>query len=80
MRYVVDTHTLVWYLSGDTRLGVEASQVLSDPSVSLIIPTLVLAEAKHISERKRIAITFDEIMRAIVSATRITISPSIFSL
>lgn len=41
MRYVVDTHTLVWYLGGDARLGVEASRVLSDPSASLIIISFV---------------------------------------
>lgn len=54
MRYVVDTHALVWYLTNDTRLGVGARQVLDDPSALLVIPTIVLAEAKHISERKPI--------------------------
>ncbi len=75
MRYVVDTHALVWYLSNDPRLGLEARRILAEPSTFLIIPTLVLAEAKHISERKRTTITFDEIMRTVASARRITIFP-----
>jgi PIN domain nuclease of toxin-antitoxin system len=75
MRYVVDTHTLVWFLSGDSRLGAKAREILADPSSQLLIPTLVLAEAKHVSERKRVAITFEGIMRTIASASRITILP-----
>jgi predicted nucleic acid-binding protein len=75
MRYVVDTHALVWFLSRDSRLGDEALRILADSSAQLIIPTIVLAEAKHISDRKRVSITFDEIMRAIVATPRITIFP-----
>jgi len=73
MRYVVDTHALVWYLTNDTRLGVGARQVLDDPSALLVIPTIVLVEAKHISERKPIPISFDDIMQTIAADARITI-------
>lgn len=75
MRYVVDTHALVWFLSRDSRLGGETRQILAHPTTKLIIPTIVLAEAKHISDRKRVHVTFDEIMRAIVATPRITIFP-----
>lgn len=66
-------HALVWYLTNDTRLGVGARQVLDDPSALLVIPTIVLAEAKHISERKPIPISFDDIMQTIAADARITI-------
>lgn len=75
MRYVIDTHALVWYLSGDQRLGSQAHRILSDPSAQLVIPTIVLAEAKHISDRKRITMGFDEIMRSIATTARVTILP-----
>ena len=75
MRYIVDTHALVWYLIDDTRLGTGAKQVLDNPSTLLVIPTVVLAEAKHISERKRIPLSFDEIMQTIAADPRITIFP-----
>jgi PIN domain nuclease of toxin-antitoxin system len=75
MWYVVDTHALIWFLTGDPRLGIESKRVLSDPKSRLIIPTIVLAEAKHISDRKRVAISFDAIMRAIGSSARITVLP-----
>lgn len=73
MRYIVDTHALVWYIIGDPRLGNGARQILDDPSAQLVIPTIVLAEAKHISERKRISISFDDIMQTIVADARVTL-------
>ena len=30
MKYVVDTHALVWFLEGNSRLGVNAKTVLAD--------------------------------------------------
>lgn len=75
MRYVVDTHALAWYLTRDPRLGNEARQVLADPAAQLVIPTIVLAETKYISEHGRISISFDEVMRAIVADARISIFP-----
>lgn len=81
MRYALDTHTLVWHLTGDSRLGDNARQILNDPDALLILPLLVLAEAKHIAERKRISISFQEIMESVVASPRITIAPlDIFTL
>lgn len=75
MRYVVDTHALAWYLTRDPRLGNEARQVLADPTAQLVIPAIVLAETKYISEHGRISISFDEVMRTIASDARTTIFP-----
>jgi len=41
----------------------------------LVIPTIALAEAKHISGRKRIPLSFDEIIQTIAAEARITIFP-----
>ena len=48
MRYVVDTHALVWHLTGDARLGETARRVLEDENSLLVVPVIVLAEAKYI--------------------------------
>jgi PIN domain nuclease of toxin-antitoxin system len=45
MKYVIDTHALIWFLEGNPRLGVNAKTVLSDPDSELIIPATALAEA-----------------------------------
>ena len=75
MRYVVDTHALVWHLTTDHRLGAQARRILNDDSAGLIIPSIVLAEAKHIADRKRIPLTFQEIFDEITFATNATIFP-----
>jgi PIN domain nuclease of toxin-antitoxin system len=39
--YVVDTHTMVWFISRDRRLSDKAGDILRDPDTRLIIPVLV---------------------------------------
>jgi len=31
MRYILDTHALLWHLSNDARLGANAKRILDDP-------------------------------------------------
>jgi len=75
MMYVPDTHALVWYIIGDTRLGQNALLALRDPSQRLVIPTIVLAEIRYISARHRIPLTFEEAVRRIRSVLRGEIAP-----
>nr|HID13157.1 hypothetical protein [Anaerolineae bacterium] len=42
--YIVDTHTLAWYLDDDPRLGAQAEAVLDDPHVRIIVPAIVLVD------------------------------------
>src|SRR3989338_6806001 len=56
MYYVADTHSLIWYLSEDKRLGSNALQIfmMADKGEeTIIIPTIVLAELIYICERKK---------------------------
>jgi PIN domain nuclease of toxin-antitoxin system len=32
MKYVIDTHALIWFLEGNSRLGENAKNVLTDPN------------------------------------------------
>jgi PIN domain nuclease of toxin-antitoxin system len=73
MRYVVDTHTLLWYLSDDARLGSDVRQILSDPDKLLLIPIIVLAEAKHAADRRRVNIAFDKIAQEVAASPRINV-------
>lgn len=75
MRYVLDTHALVWYLTGDMRLGAAAQHILNNGDNQLIVPAIVLAEAKHIADRKRVPVPFSEIIQAIVSMPQCTVLP-----
>ena len=36
-KYVVDTHAMIWFIAGDSRLGPNAKQILSNPNSELIL-------------------------------------------
>lgn len=73
--YVVDTHALVWYLTGDRRLGSQAEAVLNDPDVTLIIPAIVLAEIKDLAHKGRFAQTLGDVLAVIGSDARCRVYP-----
>ncbi|WP_414527661.1 type II toxin-antitoxin system VapC family toxin [Nodularia chucula] len=56
MKYVIDTHALIWFLEGNFRLSENAKYILSQPNAQLIIPANVLAEAIWIVEKGRTSI------------------------
>jgi len=51
MKHVVDTHALIWFLEGNSRLGANARTILSEADSQLILPVIALAEAVWIVER-----------------------------
>ena len=76
MKYVVDTHALVWFLEGNSRLGVNAKTVLADTESLLILPAIALAEAIWIVDRGKTSIpSVTDLLNAINADPRITIYP-----
>lgn len=75
MVYVLDTHALVWFLEGSDKLGAEALAVLRDADQRLVIPSIVLAEVKHLATRGRTRLSIDEVVEAIATDQRCTIYP-----
>jgi len=73
MRYVVDTHALLWYVGNDRRLGANARHILNDPNANLIVPVLVLAEVKHAADRKRVSIPFETVLQTVIDSPRINV-------
>ncbi len=65
MIYVVDTHALIWFLEGSKRLGGQAREILRDEHKHLLIPSIVLAEAKDLVSKGKTRLIFDEILEAI---------------
>lgn len=63
MEVTVDTHALVWYLTGDKRLGKTAKKFLDTLDTSenkLIISVVVLMEVLVMFEKKRVNFTWEE--------------------
>lgn len=76
MKYIIDTHALVWFLEGNPRLGRNAKAILSHPDSQLVIPATTLAEAVWIVERGRTSIPHPQDVIAVVEADpRVVIYP-----
>jgi PIN domain nuclease of toxin-antitoxin system len=73
--FVIDTHALVWYLDGDARLSKAAESSLDDPAATIVIPTIVLAEVRHLFGKRRIPISFEEVVGAIEADPRCVVYP-----
>ena len=76
MKYVVDTHALIWFLEGTLRLGTNAKTILSDSASQLNLPAIALAEAVWIVDRNRTSIpSVTNLLDAINADPRIVIYP-----
>lgn len=61
MFYLVDTHPLLWFFTADSRLSLRAKAVLCDPSSTLLIPTIVLAEAISVIRKRKTSLLEEEL-------------------
>ncbi|MGK7929625.1 MAG: type II toxin-antitoxin system VapC family toxin [Spirulina sp.] len=76
MKHIIDTHALIWFLEGNTRLGTTANSILTDSTSELILPAIALAEAVWIVDRGKTSIpSVKELLDAIDGDTRIVIYP-----
>jgi PIN domain nuclease of toxin-antitoxin system len=76
--YVVDTHALVWYLTGSTKLSTAARSVLDEISGGTadgIIPIIVLAEASLLYEKRRATLTFERILGVLETTPTLYLVP-----
>ncbi|RKU05644.1 twitching motility protein PilT [Candidatus Poribacteria bacterium] len=75
-KYVVDTHAIIWFSTGDSRLGPNAERILSNPNSELILPITVLAEVCWIIERGRTSIpSATDFLLTIDADPRVTVIP-----
>jgi PIN domain nuclease of toxin-antitoxin system len=57
MRYILDTHSLVWYFAKDERLSPKVKKILQEAEKGkheIIIPAIVLLETIDIQEKKKV--------------------------
>lgn len=76
MKYVLDTHALIWFLEGNSRLSAQVKEILSTPGHELILPAIALAEAIWIVEKGRTAIpSVQELLDEVNQDTRVIVYP-----
>ena len=75
-KYILDTHALVWYLEGSTRLSNTAKILIDDVNNQLILPFIALAETTFLIERGRTKIpTVVDLIHVVQPGSRIEIYP-----
>jgi len=75
-KYVLDTHALVWYLEGNSRLGRKAKTTMSAADSELVLPLIALAEAAFLIEKERIGISsISNLLADVRNDERIEIQP-----
>ena len=75
MTHAVDTHALVWFLEGNSRLSAPARDVLADPGTKLIVPTIVLAEVTFLYAKKRVSVDVNQVLDHLDQAGNCTVYP-----
>lgn len=78
MTYVTDTHPFLWHLAADHRLGRNAASAFAgaeDGLATVIVPTIVLAEALRVLEKKRLALRFQEVLEKLEIGWNYTTCP-----
>ncbi|WP_211167726.1 type II toxin-antitoxin system VapC family toxin [Pseudanabaena yagii] len=76
MKYIIDTHALIWFLEGNSRLGAIAKEILSDASSELILPAIALAESAWIVSRGKTSIpSVEALLKVVKDDERVSIYP-----
>lgn len=76
--YVLDTHTLWWYLKRPSQLSATARQILLQAEAAngrLIVPAIVVAELQHVTARANDPVTPVEFFSLLESRGWIEVSP-----
>lgn len=78
MPYVTDTHSLVWYMTEDPRLSVEAKmafQKADEGEENIFIPCITFFELLYLTEKRKLAIDFENFVSMVSSATNYRVEP-----
>jgi PIN domain nuclease of toxin-antitoxin system len=74
MKYILDAHALIWFLEGNSRLGLNAKEILSDSSSELVLPAIALAESVWLVSRGKTSITsVDALLKVVKNGKRVSI-------
>lgn len=68
MNFVSDTHALVWWFTNSPKLGEKASKAFTQcdrGECVIVIPSIVLAEALSIFDKKRVSFDFKKLFRQV---------------
>ena len=82
MKFVSDTHCLVWHFLDSSKLSSASKKLFADPTHSkqIVVPTIVLAELLHLSRKIALPYTIEETLRNIEKNENFEIYPLLISI
>lgn len=72
---VIDTHTLVWFLTDNPKLSFAAWSAMEAPGTTLCISAIAVAELYMLVEKSKVGITADELRRLFEFDDRLSVVP-----
>jgi len=78
MNYVADTHALVWWFTDSPRISAKAAEIFAKCERSetvILIPSIVIAEALSIFDKKRVLFDFRKLFKKIHDSENFVIIP-----
>jgi PIN domain nuclease of toxin-antitoxin system len=76
--YVIDTHALIWFLTGNKNLSDKSRKILLNAQIEearILISSIVLAEILYILNKKKINLNINELLDLIAKSTSYKIVP-----
>jgi PIN domain nuclease of toxin-antitoxin system len=76
--YITDTHSFLWYISEDEKLGKKAKEVFEKCDSAkdiMVIPSIVLIEAMFLCEKKKVYMKFEDVLFRLQTSSNYQIYP-----
>lgn len=75
MKFVCDTHSLLWYLEDNPRLSPSSKRLFDEPPHHVVIPVIAVAEIFYILRRLPGKMPIEKILKALETEGRFEINP-----
>ena len=75
MIHVVDTHGITRYFENLSLLGADSRALMTHPDSVLVVPTIVLAEARWMIQKKQTTVDWDHMVSSLQADPRFVVMP-----
>lgn len=78
MNFITDTHALIWWFTDSPKISLKASEIFEKCERGenvILIPSIVVAEALSIFDKKRISFDFKKLFKKINESENLVIMP-----
>ncbi|MBI4770218.1 MAG: PIN domain-containing protein [Chloroflexi bacterium] len=75
VKYVLDTHTVLWHIAGDRRLGQQTRELLASPASNFVFPAIAVAEAIFVIQARKTPVVIKDLWDFAFAASNVTFYP-----